>query len=159
MSRRAASALLCLLLSLVIGCGGGASDKFKKARQKTAKATGAVMYRGQPLADAVIVCFPTLAGDKAVAASAYTDANGNFSLEAYPPEKGAVPGDYQITIQKNAPAEARPAPPPGVPAHDVPAPPPPRPLIPAKYGKIETSGLTLKVPEAGIADIKIELVD
>ena len=159
MSRSTASAFLCLILSLVIGCGGGASDKFKKARQKTAKATGAVMYRGQPLADAVIVCYPTLAGDKAVAASAYTDANGNFSLEAYPPEKGAVPGDYQITVQKNAPPEAPAAPPPGVPPHDVPPPPPPTPLIPEKYGKIETSGLTLKVPESGIADIKIELVD
>ncbi|HEY4260219.1 MAG TPA: hypothetical protein VGM98_08665, partial [Schlesneria sp.] len=152
MARRAATAFLCLILSLVIGCGGGASDKFKKARQKTVKATGAVMYRGQPLADAVIVCFPTLAGDKAVAASAYSDSKGNFSLEAYPPEKGAVPGDYQITIQKNAPAEPPPPPPPGVPAHDVPPPPPPRPLIPQKYNKIETSGLTLKIPEAGVTD-------
>lgn len=156
MFRRLVSPLACGALVLLVGCGGSATDKFKQARQKTTKASGTVVYRGQPLADAIVVCFPTVAGPNAVAASAYTDSSGNFSLQAYPPDKGAVPGDYQVTIQKDAPQEAAAA---GPAAHDAPPPPPPKPLIPAKYGKIETSGLTLKVPEAGVTDIKFELVD
>lgn len=158
MPRRAASAIACLTLLCFMGCGGGGTDKFKKARLKTTTASGTVVYRGQPLVDAIIVCYPTVAGDKAVAASAYTDSSGNFSLQAYPPDKGAVPGSYQVTVQKNAPAEAA-APVAGVPAHDQPPPPPPKPLIPEKYGKIETSGLTLTIPETGKTDIKFELVD
>lgn len=159
MVRRHFSPMVCLALVLLVGCGGGGTDKFKQARQKTTKASGTVVYRGQPLADAIVVCFPTTAGPTAVAASAYTDSYGNFSLQAYPPDKGAVPGDYQVTIQKDAPQEAGTAAPAGAAAHDAPPPPPPKPLIPAKYGKIETSGLTLKVPDAGVTDIKFELVD
>jgi len=156
-SRRTVSFVTCLTLVAVIGCSSG-TDKYKKSRPKTAKVTGTVLYRNQPLADAIIVCFPTTAGDKAVAASAYTDADGNFSLQAFPPDKGAVPGDYQVTIQKTE--EAPPAPTASGPdAHDAPPPPAPKPLIPAKYSKVETSGLTLKVPEAGIADVKFELKD
>lgn len=144
-----------MLLGFVTGCGG-AADKYKRARPKTVAASGTVIYRNQPLADAIIVCFPTATGDKAVAASAYTSADGSFSLQAYPPDKGAVPGNYQVTIQKS---EEAPAAPTGPDAHDAPPPPKPKSLIPAKYGQIETSGLTLTIPEGGISDIKFELKD
>ena len=145
---------IALCLS-VLGCSGG-TDRFKQARPKTVSASGTVIYRNQPLADAIIVCFPTVGGDKAVAASAYTNADGSFNLQAYPPDTGAVPGNYQVTIQKNS---ETPPPPSGPNAHDAPPPPKPKPLIPAKYGQIETSGLTLVIPETGIGDIKLELKD
>lgn len=157
MTRSAVSFVVCLALAAVIGCSGG-SDKYKKSRPKTVKATGTVLYRNQPLADAIIVCFPTATGEKAVAASAYTDADGNFSLQAFPPDKGAVPGDYQVTIQKTEEAPATPAAS-GPDAHDAPPPPAPKPLIPAKYAKVETSGLMLKIPEDGVSDVKFELKD
>lgn len=144
-----------MLLGFVTGCGG-AADKYKRARPKTATASGVVIYRNQPLADAIIVCFPTATGDRAVAASAYTSADGTFTLQAYPPDQGAVPGSYQVTIQKTEEAKA---PPTGPDAHDAPPAPKARSLIPAKYGQIETSGLTLTIPEGGISDIKFELKD
>lgn len=156
MSRFTVSLVVCLTFTM-LGCGGG-SDKYKKARLKTVKASGTVIYRNQPLADAIVVCFPTAAGDKAVAASAYTDGDGNFTLQAYPPAKGAVPGDYQVTIQKTEPATETPAASSAA-AHDAPPPPEPRPLIPVKYSKVETSDLRLTVPEAGVSDVKFELKD
>ncbi len=155
MIRFAIVLLVGLTVSSLTGCGGG-FDRFKKARPKTVAASGTVIYRNQPLADAIIVCFPTASGDKAVAASAYSGTDGSFSLQAYPPDKGAVPGNYQVTIQKS---EEAPAAPTGPNAHDAPPPPKPRSLIPAKYGQIETSGLTLTIPDGGISDIKLELKD
>lgn len=146
---------VCLILIVIAGCGGGI-DKYKKNRPKTVAASGVVTYRNQPLDGAIIVCFPTAAGDKAVAASAYSAADGSFSLQAYPPDKGAVPGNYQVTIQKTE--EAAPVPT-GPDAHDAPPPPKPRALIPAKYGKVETSGLTITIPAEGMTDIKFELKD
>lgn len=156
MSRRAAATFACLTLICTLGCGGGGPDKFQKARPKTTKASGTVTYNGQPLADAIIVCAPKAVGEKAVSATATSDSSGNFSLQAFPPENGAAPGDYLVTIQKNAKAEtvaAKPG------SHDQPAAGPPKSLIPEKYGKAETSGLTLTVPEGGKTDIKFELVD
>lgn len=155
MSRRAVSTVACLTLVCFMGCGGGGPDKFQKARPKTAKASGTVTYKGQPLADAIIVCSPKATGDKAVSASATSDASGNFTLMAFPPDKGAVPGDYQVTIMKNeaVAAAAKPG------SHDAAPAAAPKSLIPEKYNKAETSGLTLTIPEAGKADIKFELVD
>lgn len=138
-----------------MGCGS-ATDKFKKARPKTVDASGVLTYRNQPVADAIIVCFPAIAGEKAVAASAYTGSDGRFTLRAFPPDKGAVPGDYRVTIQKDEEGEK---PPSGPDAHDTPPPAAGKSLIPAKYNKVENSGLTLTIPEAGKTDIKIELTD
>lgn len=145
----------CLAIVFVLGCSGG-TDKYKQARPKTAKATGVVTYRNEPVVDAIIVCFPTGTGEKAVAASAYTGSDGSFSLQAYPPDQGAVPGDYQVTIQKDEEAEPAPT---GPNSHDAPPPPEPKSLIPRKYKKIETSGLRITIPESGTSDLKFELKD
>jgi hypothetical protein len=144
-----------VFLAMVAGCSGG-SDKYKKSRPKTVNASGVVLYRNQPVVDAIIVCFPTTTGDKAVAASAYTDEDGQFSLQAFPPDKGAVPGDYQVTVVK---VEQAPNAPTGPDAHDSPPPPEPKSLIPVKYGKAETTDLKLTIPDAGISDVKFELKD
>lgn len=53
----------------------------------------------------MVVCIPTPTGDKAVAASAYMDENGQFSLQALPPDNGAVPGDERLrppTLKQSA---------------------------------------------------------
>jgi len=140
-------------LASVAGCGGGADDAAKRNRPKVVPAQGIVTYKGSPVTGATVVFSPT-AGTNA--ASALTDSSGRFSMSAFPPDPGAVPGQYKVSITKTEQAAAQPA---G--GHDEP---PaegaaPKSLIPEKYGSAETSGLVADIPEGGKTDLKFELTD
>lgn len=149
MSARLLTIALCGLI-FTIGCGGGAA----KSRQKTVPASGSVKLNGKTVEGATVVFAPEATGEKAVAASAMTDANGNFVLQAYPPLKGAVPGKYKVSITKR---EIPPSPPDGPNAHDVPQQPPPKWLVPEKFSDAEKSGLKADIPEEGRDDLHFEL--
>ena len=142
------------LCAVIAGCGGG-DDAYKRARPKTVSSTGTITYNGQPLAFAIIVLSPQVEGG--IAASCRSDADGKFSLDAFPPDPGAVPGTYRVSVKKNEvskKADPDPA------SHDAPAeeePEGPKSLIPPEYGDPETSGLTIEVPAAGSETLKLEL--
>jgi len=136
----------------IVGCGGG--DNFAKNRPKTFPASGSVKFNGKPVDGATVIFAPVAGGEKSVAASAMTDENGNFTLMAYPPLKGAVPGNYTVAIIKR---EVPPPPPTGPDAHEAPPPPPPKSFIPEKYSDPVKSGLTASVPEGGRDDLHFEL--
>ncbi len=145
-------AFLCLTL---VGCGGGGDDASKKARPKTANATGMITYNGKPLEFASILLEPQATGG--VAAMGRSDADGNFSLDAFPPDAGAVPGTYRVSVKKTEPAKEQVFDPS---SHDAPMAPQstgPKSLIPPAYGEFSTSGLTLEVPEAGTDSLKLDL--
>ena len=147
--------LFCLTLILMAGCGAGAVDKSVSKRPKTFPSSGSVKLNGQPVTGATVVFAPDPGGTPAsVAASALTDSIGNFSLQAYPPLQGAVPGKYKISITKMEPAPPAPT---GANAHDAPPPPAPKSLIPEKFTDPSTSGLTAEIPEGGKADLHFDL--
>ncbi len=144
--------VVCLCAALA-GCGA-ADDAYKKSRPKTVNAMGSISYDGKPLDLAIIVLEPQAQGG--VAAMGRSDANGKFSLDAFPPDPGAVPGSYRVSVKKTEPSKTAAADPAD---HD--APPPetegPKSLIPPEYNEFETSGLTLEVPAEGSDSLKLEL--
>jgi hypothetical protein len=140
-------AVLCCL-----GCGG--SDRSKAKRPKVVPADGVITYQGKPLDGATIVLSPT--GDGKTGASAMSDVEGKFQLSAFPPDMGAVPGEYKVGVSKQS-VVVMPEPPPGMHAEDMPRPPKPKALIPDKFANPEKSGLKTTVPEAGSTELKIEL--
>jgi hypothetical protein len=124
-------------------------------------AKGIVLLDGQPLEGASVVFAPVAPGTHA--ASAVTGSGGKFELKAFPSKAGAVPGSYQVGLQKTVEAgRGEPLNPKefGVDAgHAEKAPPPTlyKSLVPEQYENAATSGLTAVIPDAGISDLKIEL--
>jgi hypothetical protein len=145
--------VLAVGCALCLGCGSS-SDRHKAKRPKTARAEGTVTYKGQPLEGAIVVLHPTV--PQGIAAMALTNASGKFIARAYPPDSGAVPGVYKVTVEKMLDAGPSTASPEN---HDAPPPPPPKSLIPKKYSKPESTPLKAEISEAGSAEIKLELVD
>lgn len=136
------------------GCGGS-SDPWVAKRPKVVLAEGTVKYSGDPLAGATVVFNP--ATEAGTAAQAVTDASGHFQLMAFPPEKGAVPGQYKVTVTKIE-IPPTPKPPPGTEAgHEEQPTPPPKHLIPERYSDPEKSGLSQDIPPEGKKDITITI--
>ena len=148
---RALMGWLCGVV-LLVGCSKG-PDKSKSHRPKTVIAQGIITHKGMPLADALIVFVPE--GD-GIAASAYSSDNGGFSMMAFSPEKGAVPGAYTVTVSKMEQIEESPA---NESSHDAPIVKSgkPKSLIPIKYSQTKTSNLTAQIPPEGSEALKIEL--
>ncbi len=150
-----AACLISLTLLSTVGCSGG-DDKFKQARPKTVIASGMVTYKGQPVDGATVVLAP-VASD-GVAASAISNAKGAFELMAFPPDSGAVPGSYKVTVTKIqiAPETAY-----SEDSHDALPTPAVKPssVIPQKYSTANTSDLTADIPESGIETLSFDLKD
>lgn len=145
--------LCCLSLW---SCSGG-SDAHKAKRAKTVPAKGGIRYKGKPLDGAIIVLAPTTADG--TAASVMSDKDGKFELLSYPPDPGAVPGTYAVSVVKLAPAAAVPY---SESSHDAPMPKTPaKPsvLVPEKFGNPGTSGLSLVIPEDGSESLFIDIKD
>ncbi len=154
-NQRPRSFVFGLSFILCVGCGSAEVDKFTSKRPKTFPASGTVKLNGQPVAGATVVFAPDPSdAPNSIAATAMTQASGDFSLQAYPPLKGAVPGKYKVTISK---MELPPPAAKGPNAHDAPPPPPPRSLIPENYADPEKSGLTADIPEGGRNDLHFDL--
>jgi len=148
MTTRLAVVFSCTLV-LLCGCGG--EDKWKKNRPKTVPASGTITLNGKPLVDAQVVLVPTTG---TTGCSGKSDEKGAFELAAFAPDPGVVPGSYKVMIVKS----------------EIPASPDPNApesnkaiyaklLVPVKYTDPEKSGLTVDIPEAGKKDIKFELKD
>lgn len=148
---------LCLAACVVVLCGGcgRGQDPWAGKRPKVVAAEGIVKHSGDPLAGATIVFVPE--SPDGLAASAITDSAGRFQLMAFPPQRGAVPGQYkilltkveQVPIQKSAGSPAA--------AHSDPGTAPPNQMLPEKYGNPQSSGLSADIPPEGKRDFLITI--
>jgi hypothetical protein len=136
--------LLCGL-TLASGCGGGAPA------YTTAPVSGTVKLDGKPLGNAMVQFHPT--GEKHVqVAVGRTDADGRYELQlvvggAKSPPRGAIPGDYKVTVSKFAKPDGT-----EIPANSTE---PPANLgafesLPMPYTNPQSTPLLAKVPEAGV---------
>lgn len=150
MNRARAPMLLVVFAVGFCGCGKK-SDRWKDARPATAPASGVVTLQGAPLEGAIVVFQPAAPGG--IGASALTDAQGKFELKTFPPDLGAVPGKYAVTVMKTE-MPKRPAGSANVddpdPVHVVSA-------IPEKYSNPALSDLTAEIPEAGTDKLAFDL--
>ncbi len=144
----ASVALVCP--AIVIGCSGGPAAN--PNRPATVAVSGTVTYNGQPVDGATVTFLPQK--PDGTGASGLTDAAGKFTLTAFAPGDGAVPGSYLVTVIKTEVAgggavqedsEATPA------AH--------KSLLPEKYGNPQGSGFTADVKEGDKNEFTFELKD
>ena len=138
-------ALPCLLSIVNMGCGPDLSHL-----PRTVKAEGVVTLDGEPV-EAAAISF--ISASTNYHSTAISDANGRFSLNAFPEKPGAVPGDYKVEVNKTVVS--------GTSAEDseggdgaalnVSF------GLPKKYASMVTSGLQQTIPENDTTDLKIEL--
>ena len=155
----------CIGLGLAIGCSSSKGPKL-------ASADGTVNYMGKPLAGATVIFLP----DKGPLAMGVTDAKGKFQLSTGT-SRGVVVGHVQVTVVAAAPGKIesdviskRPQTPAETEAYMKKAAEmqqamasgntevvQPKSLIPAKYGKAETSGVSYTIKANGDNHFTIEL--
>jgi len=140
MSIRRLMALLPVVLPLLAGCSG---DDLPT----THAVTGVVLYKGTPVEGASVTLVPS--DSEGRSAGGTTDAEGKFEVKTYiSPKhqpKGAVPGDYTITVSKMEIREL----PEGLKPEEVTAVfremGPPKNLLPKQYRAPNTSNLKVTV--------------
>lgn len=131
--------LVAAAVVLAVGCSDGGRERFP--------VHGRVTFNGKPVAEAMVV-FHRQAGvsDDRQKPIAVTDPNGTFALTTDRPGDGAAPGKYAITVELRAERmvgeelvrEGR-------------------NLLPARYARPESSGLTCHV-EGQVDALAIDLV-
>ena len=137
---------------LVAGCSG-------EGFPETHAVTGVVMHQGNPVEGATVTLVPS--DPKGRSASGVTDAEGKFAATSYfSPEhqpKGALPGDYAITVSKVEIREL----PEGLTPEEAQAAfaelGPPKNLLPNAYRSPNTSGLKVTVGDAPPEPLTLEL--
>jgi hypothetical protein len=144
-----------------VGCGGDESSV------ELAPVTGVVTLDGKAVDGATVVFSPK---GNAPMSMAITDLQGKFTLKTGSGRAGAAVGDHAIGVILSMTTGGSPPPQSG----DGLAPPlaselgggqavqkyiPPRTvwIVPEKYSKPESSGLTVTVPSGGLTDHKLEL--
>jgi len=124
---------------MFVGCE---NDKLPK----TVPAEGVVTLDGATVSDATVLLIADV-GD--INASAVSDKNGKFLLNAFPEKSGAVPGSYKVSISKTineAASEKK-----GETMVNL------KYGLPQKYSLYTTSGLTYTLGEKGDKNIKFDL--
>ena len=132
------SLVVVIVVAAALGGCGGASDAPALGR-----VTGTVTYLGQPLANATVVFLPERPGVRS--ASGITDQNGRFELMSDIPGDGAVLGKHRVTITARAPDQPLTAEQQLALQSTGISPPPAKALIPEKFFRFDTSGLTAEV--------------
>jgi hypothetical protein len=122
-----------------LACGKGGPE--------LAKVTGKVTYNGKPVTKGTIT-FVTIdkTGRNATGA---IQPDGSYTLQTEEPGDGAQLGDYNVTIAARDEE---------ILDYTPPKPIPPKRLVPEKYEKPQTSGLTKKVV-SGSNSFNFDLVD
>jgi hypothetical protein len=138
MRRMACQATALTLLLLASGCG-------TKNQLGTAAVTGLVTFHGQPVEGAAVTFMPK----SGPVASGKTDSEGRFKLMTVSPGDGAVAGEHAVTVIKQEFVG-------GPPSAKNPYP-KSRDILPTRYGKPTTSGLTAIVKLDGKNEFPFEL--
>lgn len=142
---------LAFTLFAAAGCGGGA--EFGSDRPATVDAEGVVTLNGEGVEGATVVLAPEFSGANAYTASAVSTSGGAFTLMAFPPDEGVVPGDYRVGVTKmesTGPTEPSAS-------HEEAPPATSKNLLPEKFADPNASGLKVTIPAGGTTDLKIEL--
>lgn len=125
------------------GCGG---DVPKDIHKGLVKVTGKVTFDGKAVTKGTISFVP--ADGKGEGSSSAIDGSGNYSLAQSLSAPGAMPGEYKVFIVAKD----------GVATMDKDGKPvEPKSLIPEKFGKIDTSGLTASVKAGQSNSIPFDL--
>ena len=151
----------CFTICGLLGCGSDKPD-----REPTVKVTGTVKYKGAAVADANVSFIPETELGKAAekkGAFARTDSQGNFSLQTFEPDDGAIPGKYTVTVMKMEQAASSDLPdtdPNYVPPEEQTQPPPaPKHLLPEVYSLPLKSPLKVEVKDGENEPVVLELKD
>ncbi len=158
------AAVAVSVLLFVVGCSSQPSGP---ERPKTIPVTVTVKYKGQPVEGAIVTFKPKSPDGKG--ATGRTDANGVAKMMTFTAGDGCLPGSYSVTIVKYETAQAS-----GASAEESEEAyeaemakamegeeeeeAPPKSLLPEKYAKPETSGLTADVSEQN-NEFTFELTD
>jgi len=129
--RRVAMALMAVAIILLAMPSGGC-----KRNPRVVPVSGKVLYNGQPLPYGSIMFQP----DKGQQAVADITADGTFTLSSYGPNDGAVPGKHSVSVscyEGHRPGKAGSGDSMG------------KLLIPLKYTRFGSSGLTADVNDTG----------
>lgn len=121
--------VLIWLIASLVGCS--------KGHPPVAPVSGRVLYRGQPLAFGGIMFQP----EAGWPARGIIEPDGSFKLSTYGLHDGAVLGTHRVRITCFESQR------PGATSSNVEAP-VGKPLIPAKYANIDTSGLVVEVRDS-----------
>ena len=108
---------------------------------------GQVLFDGKPTPHALVVLHPLKgAGPDSVRPRGHVGADGSFQLTTHSPQDGAPPGEYAVTVEwwltqatKNSPEGS-----------DL----PPANRLPARYSRVETSGLRATITE-GVHELPV----
>jgi len=102
---------ILIVVPVVVGCGGPKG-------LPVCYVEGIVTLDGKPLEGALVSFYPEVSGENTRTAAGYSDASGKYTLtsDGGEPQKGALAGDYVVTISLQT-VEATGAP--TVPAVDV----------------------------------------
>jgi len=146
--------LTCVLLGFAGFSGCGESSQLSGL----APCRGTVTLGGSPVGGAAVMFVPAGSGSQR-AASATTDASGNFTMGTLKPQDGVMPGDFIVTVIKH---EQYGPPPEKVlndggeyvtPLH------PTKNVLPEKYSQKGTSDIKVTVAPTGNKNINIELTE
>jgi hypothetical protein len=138
--KRCSTLLWCAVMAgLLVGCGG---DPLAAKRPKVVMVSGIVLHENKPVEGATVMFVPQ---GHTNAAAGLTDAKGEFQLQTFEANDGAVPGNYKITIRKISLGTAASA---GGDDANVGAAQETW-LLPKKYGESGTTDLTATVGETG----------
>ena len=108
-------------------------------------------YHGQPLAFHEVKFLPE--DDRP--AVAITDEDGHFVLGTNKPGDGAISGTHRVAVTYVGNPDDDPASKGLVTGYSPPTPPPVK--IDPKYGKVETSNLSLEIPPEGSTELIVDL--
>lgn len=139
-----------MLLLISLGCGGKNSD-----RPATARVTGTVLYNGSPVDGATVAFIPK----DGRSATGVTSAAGEFTLQTYDTNDGAVLGNHTVTITPAIGSSQDDEVPPNDPDSLQTMQEVMDKRLPQKYSSADTSGLTREVADDGQNDFTFELTD
>jgi hypothetical protein len=152
----------CILL-LVAAAGCSSSSGEAPEGVDLHAAGGKVLFKGQPVEGATVSFEPAAPGPTGPGRGAFsrTNAEGVFELRTFADAEGATPGEYLVSITKNAVEgtlsneemdrltnSGQPVPPPVT-----------RPLLPAKYGDAKQSGLKATITSDGENQFEFALTE
>lgn len=148
--------LMLLIMSLetfsAVGCSGSSNTKVN-GRPPVYKASGKVMYQGKPLADALVLYHPV---NGEISAYGRTNSKGEFVLETFGVNDGAPEGSYKVVVTKTEYNVKRTA-------YDSPqeksAARIPKPLLPIKYSRKETTDLKAEIRKSGPNESFFEVLE
>ena len=144
-SRRRNAVLGLVLVAMLQGCGGSASNS---DHPKVAAVKGSVTYKGKPLANANITYIPDGPGESG---TGVTEADGSYFISTYTRKDGAVIGAHVVTVSVPVPSDG-----PYVPGFDHLQ---KKSVIPISYVDPKTSKLSVEVKDQSVNRIDLQIVD